>query len=168
MLLFGIILSNDTLNGRKLMMIVLGGISAVVATIIKSHLEHTSGRKADACQKQLALLNRQQEQAIAERDELDKHIPDASGTLQSRLEQAEAELARLEELVPLESHRVHSHQESMSMRDRMNAHARRKPKFASRRGSSPNGSNALCRMRCASSAASNSTKPATRFSHGDA
>ncbi len=119
MVLGGLVLPAEFTGGRNFPMVIFGVIAAGISTMIKSHLEHTSARKADGCQKQLTLIARQIEQATEERDELDQQIPDSPGTLATRLEIAENELARLEELVPLESLRLSSHQESLTVRERL-------------------------------------------------
>jgi uncharacterized protein YhaN len=121
LVLGGLVLPAEFTGNRNFPMVIFGVIAAGISTMIKSHLEHTSARKADGCQKQLTLIARQIEQATEERDELDQQIPDAVGTLSTRLEIAENELARLEELVPLESMRLSSHQESATIRERAKA-----------------------------------------------
>ncbi len=121
LVLGGLVLPQEFTGGRNFPMVIFGVIAAGISTMIKSHLEHTSARKADGCQKQLTLIARQIEQATEERDELDQQIPAGVGTLATRLEVAENELARLEELVPLESLRLSSHQESVTIRERLKA-----------------------------------------------
>ena len=68
---------------------------------------HMSGQQFDDCQKQLGQLKEQIAAAEKERDELDKQLPKGGGPLVARLQTAEKEHARLEELMPLDSHRQH-------------------------------------------------------------
>lgn len=119
LILAGILLSPQYTGGRNWPMVIFGVVAAGASTLIKSHLEHTSARKADACQKQLVLLQRQIEQAEDERNDLDAQIPEGAGTLHNRLDTAENDFVRLEELVPLESRRVNTHQESLTIRERL-------------------------------------------------
>ncbi|MGC4004751.1 MAG: hypothetical protein QM811_17195 [Pirellulales bacterium] len=131
LILGGLILPVSVKGGYMWHMVLLGIISAGVSTMIKSQLEYNASRKADGCQKQLTMLNRQIEQTDQERIDLDEQIPDGVGNLQTRLEIAEQELIRLEDLVPLESRRVSSHQESLTVRERLKAHGSVMKKLAS-------------------------------------
>ncbi|MDX1963840.1 MAG: AAA family ATPase [Pirellulales bacterium] len=119
MIMGGLFLTASYTGDRNFLMILIGAAATLVSMLFKSQLEHASARKADACQKQLGLVRRQIEQATAEIAELDGQIPEGTGPLAARLESAEYELARLEELVPLESRRVSSHQESINIRERL-------------------------------------------------
>ena len=83
----------------------VGVLAAVAAAATKITLEQSAGRKLDSCHSQIHLLGEQIEQAKADRDELDAKLPRGGGPLVSRLQTAEKSLARLEELLPLESER---------------------------------------------------------------
>ncbi len=89
LIISGLVLPISVTRGNHWAMVILGIIAAGISTMIKSHLEFTSTRKAEGCQKQLTLIQRQIEQAEAERAELDQQLPESAGSLVSRLETAE-------------------------------------------------------------------------------
>ncbi len=90
------------------LMVIIGlglmGASAAVRIILT---RFSGGHEADS-QSQLAQIEQEIEKVQAERDELDKKLPRGGGPLVARLQAAEKELARLEELIPLDSeHQTH-------------------------------------------------------------
>ena len=90
------------------LMVVIGlglmGASAAVRII----LTRFSGSQEADSQSQLAQIEQEIEKVQAERDELDTKLPRGGGPLVARLQAAEKELARLEELIPLDSeHQSH-------------------------------------------------------------
>lgn len=95
-----------TLNGTPpgalgLMGFMLTALSAAA----KVGLERQASNKLDSVRKQLAMLNRQHADVKQQRDELDSQLPTASGALDVRLQRAEEDLRRLEELVPQQAQR---------------------------------------------------------------
>lgn len=88
----------------------LAGMVAVVGS--KKMLERSNAHQLDGCQKQLAMLQQQVQQAKEDRDSLDAQLPRGSGTVSSRLQAAERDLASLEELAPLDTRRSAARQEA--------------------------------------------------------
>jgi uncharacterized protein YhaN len=86
--------------------VALVGVLAVGgAAATKLGLERSAAVQLDGCHAQLQLLTQQIGQAKVDRDELDAKLPRGGGPLVARLQGAEKELARLEELLPLEAKR---------------------------------------------------------------
>jgi len=96
--------------GWALALLGLGGSAA--AGITKLVIDQSSARQLNNCQKQIGMLQLQIKQAKQEREELDGQLPQGNGSLTSRLEAAEAELASLEELMPLDTRRQAARQEA--------------------------------------------------------
>lgn len=71
------------------------------AALGKFGLERAAVFRLESCQDQAQQLRQQIEEAEAERKELDESLPRGGGPLVSRLQAAEKNLARLEELLPL-------------------------------------------------------------------
>jgi uncharacterized protein YhaN len=90
----------------------VGVAAAGIAAFWKVMLEHSASRQLDSCHAQLKLLTQQIEQAKQERDDLDRKLPRGGGPLVARLQTAEKTLARLEELLPLESQREDAEREA--------------------------------------------------------
>jgi uncharacterized protein YhaN len=84
---------------------VLGVAGIIASVVLKHHLENAAEQQMDNNEKQLALLKRQIQQAKEEREELDEELPQGGGPILTRLEKAEAELTRLEELLPVDVQR---------------------------------------------------------------
>ena len=87
----------------------LAGIGAAVGG--KLMIERSNAHQFDACQKQLGVLQLQVKQAKEDRDALDAQLP-RGGSVESRLQAAERELAALEELAPLDARRSTARQEA--------------------------------------------------------
>ncbi|QDU94877.1 ATP-binding protein [Lignipirellula cremea] len=86
--------------------IALLGLAALGLMIgYKWLLERSSARELDDCTRQLELVSKQVRTLKEERDMIDNLLPTGGGTLDVRLSEAEHELARLEELLPLENDR---------------------------------------------------------------
>jgi len=81
----------------------LAGLSA--AAVTKFTLERSNARRLEGCQKQIAMLQLQVKEAKQERETLDEQLPAGEASVASRLKTAEEELARLEELAPLDARR---------------------------------------------------------------
>ena len=84
---------------------VLGFVMAAAAVPVKMLYERSAAQRLTRCQKQVRMLQSQIEQATEEQKILDEQLPAAEGTVAGRLKTAEAELAALEDLVPLDSQR---------------------------------------------------------------
>jgi uncharacterized protein YhaN len=88
----------------------LGLAAFAAAAGTKWMLERSAARQLESCQKQLAMLESQMKQITDERAALDKQLP-TGGTPAARLQAAEAALAALEELLPLEAKRQSAEQQ---------------------------------------------------------
>ncbi|HTU23925.1 MAG TPA: AAA family ATPase [Pirellulales bacterium] len=103
-------LPEGTVGSGHLLLPVVGFVLAGASAAAKIGLERFSGYQLDEGQSQLAQVEKQLEKVQAERDELDKKLPKGGGPLVTRLQAAEKELARLEELMPLDAERQsHGH-----------------------------------------------------------
>ena len=91
-----------------------------------------AARQLESCRKQLTLLETQTKQAQQERDTLDEQLPKGGGSLTARLQAAEADLAKLETLMPLDAKRAAAGQDAESAEKRA-ADARDELKAAHRR-----------------------------------
>ncbi len=110
----------------------LGLIAFGGAAAAKWFLETQATRHLESCRKQLTLLEAQLKQAQSERDGIDAELPEGGGPLTARLQAAEAELAKLEELMPLHAKRqavadtaVSAEQTATQTRDALRAAHRR-------------------------------------------
>ena len=83
----------------------LGGICTVMAMVWKSIAENSAQEELDECFRRRESLSREIEDAIVDRDEIDRQLPTGSGTFATRLTAAERELKELEEKVPLQQDR---------------------------------------------------------------
>lgn len=78
----------------------VGGVGVAVAA--RHLMEQSAENQLEACRAQINLLNRQTEQSRKERDALDAQLPSDGGPLTRRVDQAEEELERYENLLPME------------------------------------------------------------------
>ncbi len=101
--LFGVFLPGTLGDSLGWPLMLVGFVAMGGAWGAKYAMESAGESRVDKCHQQLSLLSEQIEQAKQERDELDEHLPRGGGPLVSRLQAAERSLARLEELVPLQS-----------------------------------------------------------------
>ncbi len=81
----------------------LGLVAFATAAGTKWMLETNAARQLEGCHKQVSLLETQTKQAQDERAELDKQLPSGGGPLATRLQAAEAAVAKLEAMLPLEA-----------------------------------------------------------------
>jgi uncharacterized protein YhaN len=88
----------------------LGIASFATAAGTKWMLERSAAQRLESCQKQLAMLESQTKQIKDERTALDKLLP-SGGTPTARLQAAEAAIAALEELLPMEAKRQATEQQ---------------------------------------------------------
>jgi uncharacterized protein YhaN len=77
-------------------------------------IERSNARGLEACQKQINMLQLQIKQAKEERESLDRTLPRGGGPIAGRLQTAQAELAALEELSPLDARRKAARREAES------------------------------------------------------
>ena len=85
--------------------IVLGGAGLAITIFVKLTMERRAEDELDDCERQLEQLAKQLTKACGERDQIDHQLPRRAGQLDGRLKDAEAELAKLEDLMPLETER---------------------------------------------------------------
>ena len=111
---------------------VLGVLAFGTAAAAKWLLEKAAARQLESCRKQLTMLEAQTKQAQQERDTLDEQLPKGGGSLTSRLQAAEADLAKLDALMPLDAKRAAAGQDAESA-ERKAATARDELKAAHRR-----------------------------------
>ncbi|HEY5313038.1 MAG TPA: hypothetical protein VIK18_10985, partial [Pirellulales bacterium] len=100
--------------GWALAVLGLGGTCAAAGA--KFYFERSAVQQLEAGQKQVALLEAQLAQAKDERDALDRQLPKGGGPLLARLQAAEKELSRLEELLAVDGRRSVAQQEADSAR----------------------------------------------------
>ncbi len=112
MLLAGLFLPASITGSVGWGLCVLGLAGVGLGGGAKVMLERAGARQLDACDKQLELLRLQIRQTTEERESLDGQLPRGGGPLAVRLQAAEAELAALEELTPLDSQRSAARQEA--------------------------------------------------------
>ncbi|MDA1050786.1 MAG: AAA family ATPase [Planctomycetota bacterium] len=83
----------------------LGLLCSVMAVVWKTNLERMAQEELDECFRRRESLTREIEDAIVDRDEVDRQLPKGTGTFTTRLTAAERELNSLEEKVPLQQDR---------------------------------------------------------------
>lgn len=105
LLLAGLVLPLPMSGALSLGLAAIGAVGAAAAAAAKYFMEQSNHRKLERCEKQLSVLAVQVRQNREERAELDRQLPRSAGPLTMRLQTAEAELARLEELIPLNARR---------------------------------------------------------------
>jgi uncharacterized protein YhaN len=113
-------------------MAILGLAGSIFAAAGKVLLERSNAQQLEGCQKQLSVLQLQVQQAKEDRDALDAQLPRGGGPISSRLQAAEADLAALEELTPLDTRRNAARQE-VEAAQRRAAEAKEAMKDARRR-----------------------------------
>lgn len=105
LLLAGLVLPLPMSGTFSLALAAIGGLGAIGAGGAKYLIEHTNHRKLERCENQLSVLSLQIKQNKEERAEIDRSLPTGTGPLTVRLQAAEAELAQLEALIPLNARR---------------------------------------------------------------
>jgi uncharacterized protein YhaN len=132
LLLAGLALPTKIIGSFGWTLAVLGVLAFGTAAAAKWLLEKAAARQLESCRKQLTMLEAQTKQAQQERDTLDEQLPKGGGSLTSRLQTAEAELAKLEALMPLDAKRAAAGQDAQTAEQRAAA-ARDDLKAAHRR-----------------------------------
>ncbi|MGW8255981.1 MAG: ATP-binding protein [Thermoguttaceae bacterium] len=130
LIMAGLFVSESIIGSAGWAMALLGLAGGGSAVAAKYFLEKTQASRLDRCQKHLALVRSQIQQAQSDRDQLDARLPRGGGPLVSRLQAAECELAALEELSPLESKRAAAEQQATFAAERV---AQAKKAYASAR-----------------------------------
>ncbi|HEY1786255.1 MAG TPA: AAA family ATPase, partial [Pirellulales bacterium] len=109
LILAAFFLPAGTVGSGHWLLVFVGFLLVVASGLFKFGLEKFSSKQIDDGQTQLAQIEQQIEKVHVERDELDKKLPRGGGPLVARLQAAEKELTRLEELMPLDAeHQTHS------------------------------------------------------------
>jgi uncharacterized protein YhaN len=103
LLLAGLFLPTKIIGSFGGTLAVLGILAFGTAAAAKWLFEKAAARQLETCRKQLTMLEAQKKQAQLERDSLDEQLPKGGGSLTSRLQAAEANLAKLEALMPLDA-----------------------------------------------------------------
>jgi uncharacterized protein YhaN len=94
--------------------IVVGAGLVGASGATKFQLQRSASHHLDRCQRQLAELQQQREASVREREQLDKALPRGGGPFTVRLQKAEAELAELEQLLPLAAEHQSAEQSAQS------------------------------------------------------
>ena len=97
----------------------LGLAGWAIAVIAKVALERSAAQELEQCEKQLELLQSQTKQAKQEQTQLDEQLPRSAGSLDGRLASADKDLARFEELLPLEANLQATRQRVQSLQRRV-------------------------------------------------
>ena len=82
---------------------VLGTVFGLFSLALKHHWERVARDELEDFRHQFDLVRQQLKRAKTERDDIERHLPNGVGEWELQLQDAEGELARLEDLVPLES-----------------------------------------------------------------
>jgi uncharacterized protein YhaN len=91
---------------QPLPMILIGAVLSLLSAGGKVGTERQTSMKLDGVRKQLVMLNRQHGDVKQQRDEIDAQLPQTGGgAIDVRLQRAEEDLRRLEELVPMQAQR---------------------------------------------------------------
>ena len=99
-------------NSGGLSLASVGLILCGISGFGKMYFEHSGTVQHEMLQRQLGTLQTQLQQVAGERDALDAQLPRGGGPMAARLQTAEAELAVLEELAPLDTRRTAARQEA--------------------------------------------------------
>ncbi len=94
----------------------LGFICVLLSVAWKTVVERTNQAELDACLRRREALTDEMEVALAERDAIDRELPSATGTLNTRLTIAEKELKDLEALAPLHQERLKTRQRKQEVK----------------------------------------------------
>ncbi len=85
------------------LLIILGTVFGLLSMGMKHHWERIARDELDDFRHQFDLVRQQLKRSRSERDELERQLPAASAGTDIQLRDAEGELSRLEDLIPLES-----------------------------------------------------------------
>jgi uncharacterized protein YhaN len=90
---------------EPLPMLLIGVVLSILSAGGKVGIDRQASMRLDAVRKQLAMVNRQCNEVRQQRDDLDAQLPAGGGALDVRMQRAEEDLRRLEELLPLQTQR---------------------------------------------------------------
>lgn len=116
LLLAGLVLPAAVTGSWGWSLALLGLLGSGLAVAAKFTLERSAALGLDACQKHFALVQSQIKQATDDREAIDRALPKMGGSVALRLPAAEQELAKLEELLPLETQRQSAEQTAAEIR----------------------------------------------------
>ncbi len=85
------------------LLMILGTGFGLFSLALKHHWERVAREELDDFRHQFDLVRQQLKRAKAERDEIERHLPSGVGEWDLQLREAEGQLARLEDLVPMEN-----------------------------------------------------------------
>lgn len=105
LVLASIFLSSSMVGPAGWFLAAIGALGAAGAAAGKFLMDRAAANQLEACQKQSAILAAQVKQAKEEREALDRDLPRGGGPLLMRLQNAEKELATLEELLGIDAQR---------------------------------------------------------------
>jgi uncharacterized protein YhaN len=114
---------NSVLGNFATAFSVLGFLVTIASGALKFLFERATATRLDSCRKQMDTLAQQALETKAERNAIDRELPQGVGSLTRRLQEAERELEALEQLLPLDSQR-HSVARDMTAADQAVAAAK--------------------------------------------
>lgn len=91
------------------LMMIMSAVFGLLSIGLKNHWESMAREELDDFRSQFEMVRQQLKRAKEERDELDKMLPTTAGPWDSQLKEAERQLQRIEELVPLENRLKQAH-----------------------------------------------------------
>ncbi len=93
----------QNLGELGVLMMLMGAICGFISMGLKYHWERIARDELDDFRHQMDVLRQQLKRSIAERDDIQRQLPDSIVQWELELKDAETKLARMEELVPLEN-----------------------------------------------------------------
>jgi len=112
--LAGLILPQTLVGAFRGHLMLLGMLCVGVAVAAKFVAEQSNARRLESCHKQIGMLQLQIKETQRERETLDDQLASGDGPVAARLKSAEAKLADLEELVPLDARCKAAEQEALA------------------------------------------------------
>ncbi|MEM9411527.1 MAG: AAA family ATPase, partial [Planctomycetota bacterium] len=85
------------------LMMIMGGVCGFVSMGLKYHWEKTASDELDDFRHQMDVLRHQLKRTMHEKEEIERLLPDSISQWELELKEAEAKLAQMEDLVPLEN-----------------------------------------------------------------
>jgi uncharacterized protein YhaN len=119
LILSGLLLPASFTGALGWPMVLLGVLGAGAAIGAKYNMEHAVVTDLESAQKQLAMAETQSKQLQAELKQLDEVLPKGGGPLNLRLQSAEQELAKLEQLLPLDSQRQSADRQAQEQEEKL-------------------------------------------------
>ncbi len=99
----------------------LGAVSGFIAMGMKYHWERVAREELEDFRHQMDIVRQQLKRAKVERDDIERQIPESVGQWDLELKDAEARLARIEDLVPLENRVQNSRMQMDDLRRRISS-----------------------------------------------